>query len=148
MKLSVIAKTVWKLYHWDNMKGENKALEAGRLKLHADIEALRRNKAKAEQERAEGSSSGSDSDDEDKPKTKKSDKQVENSKMKKERDIRREGNAQLKKDRDARRDMRVKRKAEADLLPKTQKVQGRPKKKAVSREVNAAEMPALADGVA
>ena len=118
------------------MKGENKALEAGRLKLHADIEALRRNKAKAEQERADGSSSGSDSDDEEKAKTKKSDKKS--------------ANAQLKKDRDARREMRVKRKAEAASLPKVEKVQGRPKKKPAEMPllVSLLLAPALADGVA
>jgi hypothetical protein len=117
------------------MKGETKALEAGRLRLLSDVEALRRLKAKAEQEAADESSSASESDEKEKEKKKKCDKKS--------------AAAQLKKDRDTRREMRVKRKADAAMVPKVEKAKGRPKTKPAEMpfSVPLVPAPAVADVV-
>ena len=116
MKLSVIAKTVWKLYYWNHIKGETKALEAGRLKLLLDVEARLRLKVKEEQDKADQSSSDSDeSDSKEAAKKKKGEKKA--------------AAALLKAERAARRELRVKRKAEEEEAPKVTKPKGRPKSK-------------------
>ena len=136
LKLGVIAQTVWKLYYWNHIKGETKALEAGRLKLLLDVEARLRLKAKEEQDKADQSSSDSDeSDSKEAAKKKKGEKKA--------------AAALLKAERATRRELRVKRKADAEGVPKVTKTKGRPKTKPAEMpfSVPLVPAPAVADVV-